>query len=1038
MRNKMKNLIKSPIVLMAFMGFFVVLFSFFWKNYSVSLTNLAEIYNNASLENTSVSAADLIGIYKDQASKGNINGQVLVRRERFKNIEQKITELCKKVTNEDVISDYSILRTSIDYSSISNMTDGEKSLLGSFISANRYADAFLEKSTWSTKVLEYNGGSLLSGSRNVITKMETLGLAYYINKYVSEDENWSIEAREKARLRAESFADRAIEELMAVSNFTHWNHESSYLDTAEMATAVAMGYDWFYDCLEEDEKDIISNAIIEKALLIYIAKNSKTGADPTFITRIDNWNSVCNGGIATAAMVIMAKNSEDDKIDIKNIELNSFIKTKLEESGITSTELTPQQLASSIVSVALDNMPLVMQEMEEDGAYPEGTDYCEYAVKYIVTFMSSLENTFGQCFNLFKNKGLYKILKFPMLVVSDSTNLTFNYADVQQSSKYILGENFLWLANKYLNDDNLKLSDIEEENNKAKLEAKENAKVAYYYIKKYTAMNAVTKIPSWTVRNILFYEAKNDNVTDQSQLSLKKDEVLSGEQDVAFLRTEYRNINETTDGIYIGIKAGNNRKSHGDLDIGSFVFDALNTRWLSDYGAEDYSLTEYFATSTYRWNYYNKRAEGHSTLVINPSDVIKSYNNYQYIEADQYIHASVDFLKSESKDNSGYVTMDLSSVYNREYNNSKNSKTNSNKVKRGIKLLNNRKVAILQDEISLENEGEIYSFLNIDSSVTIKLDEANNKIAYLTKDGKKVKLKILGESDGNFEIMSKKSIHEFLNKEEFAMPDEPGEKLAIHLSKIKDATISVAFIPIYSSDFENLDFGVEAIDEWHIPEQPVISDVIDNKNVVISKEENNENDEIYYSIDGGKNWTKYLKQIEFKEAGTYKILAKTVSKSGMDSNIKEKSITIEEPEKPYFIIENYNYYEDGNVLYIDNIKANTKLDELEKNIKTNIEYQVEDTNGNEIKNTDLVGTGMTLKLDSEENKEYKIIVTGDLNGDGKINDIDLLKLARYNALLDVNLNGAYLKSADIYKDNVYADNKDLLKIARILAGLENI
>ena len=82
---------------------------------------------------------------------------------------------------------------------------------------------------------------------------------------------------------------------------------------------------------------------------------------------------------------------------------------------------------------------------------------------------------------------------------------------------------------------------------------------------------------------------------------------------------------------------------------------------------------------------------------------------------------------------------------------------------------------------------------------------------------------------------------------------------------------------------------------------------------------------------------------------------------------------------------------------------------------------------------------MKVKINLNGNQEeYIAVVRGDLNGDGKAGDVDLLRLARYKVGLDNNLNGAYLKAADINKNGKYADDVDLLKLARVLVGLDNI
>ena len=69
--------------------------------------------------------------------------------------------------------------------------------------------------------------------------------------------------------------------------------------------------------------------------------------------------------------------------------------------------------------------------------------------------------------------------------------------------------------------------------------------------------------------------------------------------------------------------------------------------------------------------------------------------------------------------------------------------------------------------------------------------------------------------------------------------------------------------------------------------------------------------------------------------------------------------------------------------------------------------------------------------------EYILTITGDINGDGEINGIDLLKLARYLVQLETNLNNEYLLAGDVYSDEKI-NNIDLLKLVRVLVGLDTI
>ncbi|HID57468.1 TPA: DUF4962 domain-containing protein, partial [Candidatus Poribacteria bacterium] len=96
------------------------------------------------------------------------------------------------------------------------------------------------------------------------------------------------------------YRDRAVEELKAAANFPDWNPRH-FLDTAEMTHAFAIGYDWLYDFLSEDEKRMIREAILENG--IYPAMKVYEGRG--WWARCNhNWNQVCNGGIGIGTLAI--------------------------------------------------------------------------------------------------------------------------------------------------------------------------------------------------------------------------------------------------------------------------------------------------------------------------------------------------------------------------------------------------------------------------------------------------------------------------------------------------------------------------------------------------------------------------------------------------------------------------------------------------------------------------------------------------------------------------------------------------------------
>jgi hypothetical protein len=153
-----------------------------------------------------------------------------------------------------------------------------------------------------------------------------------------------------------------------------------------------------------------------------------------------------------------------------------------------------------------------------------------------------------------------------------------------------------------------------------------------------------------------------------------------------------------------------------------------------------------------------------------------------------------------------------------------------------------------------------------------------------------------------------------------------------------------------------------------------------------------------------------------------------------------EGITVIKKEKLTVKFESYTTEEEDNVKYLEKILPETSIKNFKKDITTNgktLEIYI----GNE-KITDdsmLIGTGMeiVIKLNDEEER-YTVVVTGDLIGNGKIGIGDLSRLSRYATGLDKTLNGAYLKASDVVKDGNYGKISDILKISRIMAGMDNL
>ena len=108
---------------------------------------------------------------------------------------------------------------------------------------------------------------------------------------------------------------------------------------------------------------------------------------------------------------------------------------------------------------------------------------------------------------------------------------------------------------------------------------------------------------------------------------------------------------------------------------------------------------------------------------------------------------------------------------------------------------------------------------------------------------------------------------------------------------------------------------------------------------------------------------------------------------------------------------------------------NTKNTEITENL--NLEtYTILNFEGKEIPKEECVGTGAKLKIDD---KEYTIIVIGDINGDNSINSGDLLLLKKYLLGTSGITDKAYISSMDINYDNTI-NSGDLLLLKKHLLG----
>lgn len=181
-------------------------------------------------------------------------------------------------------------------------------------------------------------GQTLHLSRAYVQRLGTLALAY--------------------RLYGEKkYADAVNESLLNVCAYPNWNPNGyNYLDTSEMATAIAIAYDWLYEVLPEATKRKVRECLYERAVS-HVLREYEKGGSGSWVKRETNWNVVCNTGM-TMAVLAMAEDY-------------------------------PKETA-----VILDNaakyMPNCLKHFAPDGVCYEGPAYWGYTITYLSLYLKAV------------------------------------------------------------------------------------------------------------------------------------------------------------------------------------------------------------------------------------------------------------------------------------------------------------------------------------------------------------------------------------------------------------------------------------------------------------------------------------------------------------------------------------------------------------------------------------------------------------------------------------------------------------------------
>ena len=234
------------------------------------------------------------------------------------------------------------------------------------------------------------GPRLRAQCRRVLDRVSTLAVMYRIT------------------LR-EPYARRAAAELRAAAGFRDWN-PAVFSDTAEMTHAFALGYDWLYNVLSPEDRILIRDAIVSKALDQAIPIYQR---DAGWVKDRYNANIVCNAGMGLGALAVAGDSGSEDKV----------IDNK----------------CSAVLHYSFDSITHGLATYGVEGSWPEGPAYWDLVTMYSCAFFAGLQTALGNDYGLSASHGVDRAGRF-RIYMNGPTGKVFNFADSAEERRARTGD----------------------------------------------------------------------------------------------------------------------------------------------------------------------------------------------------------------------------------------------------------------------------------------------------------------------------------------------------------------------------------------------------------------------------------------------------------------------------------------------------------------------------------------------------------------------------------------------------------------------
>jgi hypothetical protein len=248
------------------------------------------------------------------------------------------------------------------------------------------------------------------------------------------------------------------------------------------------------------------------------------------------------------------------------------------------------EILRELLAKARETMGAGLSPLEPDGVYPEGPGYWGYGAMYQVITIEALRTALGEDGGVARNPAWLASADF-YLHASGPDGAYYNFADCgagQAGSPAMV-----WMAREKKNSGYL----LHEKRNLA-------------------AGNPGKELPGiWDPLVVLWWPLAAAMESKPLPLHWHG----RGENPVAFWRSSW----EDPEAVYLAIKAGGAPVSHGHMDAGSFILDAMGVRWAHELSPESYHRVESRGVSLWdfkqdsdRWKLFRLNQNGHNTLVV--------------------------------------------------------------------------------------------------------------------------------------------------------------------------------------------------------------------------------------------------------------------------------------------------------------------------------------------------------------------------------------------------------------------------------------